>query len=139
MVQSSSRFPPDAAAPDLAAFEAMARAALDAFPPLFREKVRDVVIRVLDFAEEATLQEMGIDDPFGLSGLYVGVPLIHESITHPSPQQAEVYLYRRPILDEWAARGDVSLAHLIAHVLIHELGHHFGWSDAEMDAVLGED
>lgn len=81
---------------------------------------------------------MGIENPYELSGLYVGVPLIDESVTHPSPFVPEVFLYRRPILEEWAERGDVSVKELVAHVLIHELGHHFGWSDEEMDAVLGE-
>jgi predicted Zn-dependent protease with MMP-like domain len=50
-----------------------------------------------------------------------------------------VWLYRLPILDEWAATGDITLEELVAHVVVHELGHHFGWSDAEMDAALGDD
>jgi len=51
--------------------------------------------------------------------------------THPSM----VFLYRRPILDEWAARGDVTLEELVSHVLIHEIGHHFGFSDEDMHAL----
>jgi predicted Zn-dependent protease with MMP-like domain len=47
-----------------------------------------------------------------------------------------VFLYRRPILDEWADRGDVTLSDLIAHVLVHEVGHHFGLSDDDMHAIL---
>jgi predicted Zn-dependent protease with MMP-like domain len=46
-----------------------------------------------------------------------------------------VFLYRRPILDEWVERGDVGLAELVAHVLVHEIGHHFGLSDAQIDAI----
>jgi len=46
-----------------------------------------------------------------------------------------VWLYRMPILDEWAASGDVALEELVGHVVIHELGHHFGWSDEEMDVL----
>ncbi len=44
-------------------------------------------------------------------------------------------LFRRPILDEWAERGDVTLGALIAHVLVHEIGHHFGLSDADIEAA----
>ncbi len=52
------------------------------------------------------------------------------------PAQPDViWLFRRPILDEWADRGDVTLADLVAHVLVHELAHHFGWSDDDIAAV----
>ena len=57
----------------------------------------------------------------------------------PSPEPSRVFLYRRPILDEWAERGDVSLGELVAHVLVHEIGHHFGLSDAAIDAIEAAD
>jgi predicted Zn-dependent protease with MMP-like domain len=50
-----------------------------------------------------------------------------------------VFLYRRPILDEWAERGNVSLAALVEHVLVHEIGHHFGLSDEDIDAIEAEE
>jgi predicted Zn-dependent protease with MMP-like domain len=46
-----------------------------------------------------------------------------------------VFLYRRPILDEWADHGDVTLGELIAHVVVHEIGHHFGLSDDDIEAI----
>ena len=46
-----------------------------------------------------------------------------------------VWLYRRPILDEWAERGEVTLSALVAHVLIHEIAHHFGYSDDDIAAI----
>jgi predicted Zn-dependent protease with MMP-like domain len=46
-----------------------------------------------------------------------------------------ITLFRRPILDEWAARGDVALEELVAHVTVHEFAHHFGWSDADVARV----
>ena len=49
-----------------------------------------------------------------------------------------IRLFRSPILDEWIARGDESLEHLVAHVLIHEVGHHFGLSDAQIEALEAE-
>jgi len=108
-------------------------------PEFMREVAGDVRIIVMDYAEDEILDEMGIEDALELSGLYTGVPLTIESITHPSPDRPLIYLYRMPILFEWAQRGDTTIEELITHVFIHELGHHFGWSDEEMDAKLAEE
>lgn len=108
-------------------------------PDFMRKAAGDVRIIVMDYAEDETLDEMGIEDALELTGLYVGMPLTIESITNPSEYRPLVYLYRLPILFEWAARGDVTVEELVSHVFIHELGHHFGWSDEEMDAKLEED
>ncbi len=128
----------DAAAPSLDDFDRLARAAWEAMPAPFRAMAGDVVIRIEDFASEEVLAEMGIEDPFELTGLYHGVDLTQDSITSPAQQRAMVFLYRRAILDEWIDRGDVALSDLVAHVLIHEIGHHFGLSDEAMDQLLDE-
>ena len=122
-------------APDIDAFTAMAEAAFERLPEEFRRAAGGVEFRVQDFADDATLDALGIEDPFELSGLYHGVDLAHQSVINPSPDLSQVFLYRRPILDEWAERGDVSLDELITHVLVHEIGHHFGLSDAAMHAI----
>lgn len=116
-----------------------AEKAFAALPDFMRQVAGDVRILVMDYAEEDILNEMGIEDPLELTGLYSGLPLTLESVTQPSLERPLVYLYRLPILFEWAYRGDVTIEELISHVFIHELGHHFGWSDEEMDAKLEED
>jgi predicted Zn-dependent protease with MMP-like domain len=123
------------AAPSLDAFAALAEAAFAALPAAFRRMTGQVVFRVEDFADEAVLDEIGIEDPFELTGLYHGVDLTHRSLLDPSPEASMVFLYRRPILDEWAERGDVTLGELINHVLVHEIGHHFGLTDAAIEAI----
>ena len=125
----------DHAAPTLDEFARLAEAALARLPAEFREAAGDVEIRVLDFADAETLEEMGIEDPFELTGLYHGVDLRNRSVLDPNPSASKVFLYRRPILDEWAERGNVRLSALIEHVLIHEIGHHFGLSDDDIDAI----
>ncbi|MDZ4692167.1 metallopeptidase family protein [Terricaulis sp.] len=126
----------DACAPSLDDLHAMAQTAWDALPREFRALAGDVLIRIEDFADEEVLAEMGIEDPFELSGLYVGVDLTRQSISDPTPSQTMVFLYRRAILEEWIERGDVGLAELVSHVLVHEIGHHFGLSDEHMDQLL---
>jgi predicted Zn-dependent protease with MMP-like domain len=123
------------AAPSLDDLAALAEAAFAALPQAFRRMTGDVQFRVLDFAPDEVLDELGIEDAFELTGLYHGVDLARRSVFDPAPQPSMVFLYRRPILDEWAERGDVSLDELVAHVLVHEIGHHFGLSDADIAAI----
>jgi predicted Zn-dependent protease with MMP-like domain len=125
----------DAAAPSLDDFAALAAAAFAALPGKFRRLAEDVVLRIDDFPDDEVLEELGLEDPFELTGLYQGVDLKRRSFLDPSPEPARVFLYRRPILDEWAERGDVTLSALVAHVLVHEIGHHFGLSDDDMHAL----
>jgi predicted Zn-dependent protease with MMP-like domain len=124
-----------ALAPSLDDFAALADRAYAALPDEFRALVGDVVFQVADFADEEVLEELGLEDAFELTGLYQGVSLAQRSVLDPTAGAAMVFLYRRPILDEWAERGDLSLGELIAHVLVHEIGHHFGLSDDDIDRV----
>ncbi len=127
------------AAPDGESLLACAEKCFSLLPDHMRAAAGDVRIIVSDYAEDAILEELGIDDPLDLTGLYAGIPLTEESVTHPSPHRPLIYLYRLPILFEWAVRGDTTVEDLVTHVFIHELGHHFGWSDEAMDAKLAED
>lgn len=125
-----------AAAPALDDIEALARQAWEAMPAGFRQLAAGIVFRVEDLADEEVLADLGIDDPFELTGLYQGVDLTQQSIADPRPSTPIVFLFRRAILDEWIERGNVSLSDLVAHVLVHEVGHHFGLSDEQMDEIL---
>jgi len=122
-------------APSLDDLAAMAEAAFAALPEAFRKLTGEVLFRVEDFAADDVLADLGIEDPFELTGLYHGVDIGRRSVLDPAPQPSIVFLYRRPILDEWAERGDVALEELVAHVLVHEIGHHFGLSDAQIHSI----
>lgn len=120
--------------PSAAEIEALARRALDALPPPFSDSIGGIVLQVEEFADQATLDSLGIGDPFELSGVYEGIPLTERSVEQSGTLPERVRLFRRPILDEWASSDD-TLEHLVAHILIHEIGHHFGFSDADMHAL----
>ena len=122
-------------APSTDEIEAMARAALHRLPAQFRAHLGEVVLRVEEFADEALLAELGIEDPFDLTGVSEGTPLHEKSIEHSGRLPDRIRLFRAPILDEWIARGDEPLETLVAHVLVHEVGHHFGLSDEAMHAL----
>ena len=122
-------------APGAEAIEALALAAIEALPEAFRGPAAAVVLRVEDFASDEMLADVGLEDPFELTGLYDGVPLTEKSISDQPVQPDAIWLFRRAILDEWVARGDVSLGELVAHVYVHELAHHFGWSDEDIATI----
>lgn len=122
-------------APTLDDLAALAEAAFAALPAQFRRMTGEVVFRVDDFPSQEVLDEMGIEDAFELTGLYQGVDLGRRSLFDPQPQPSMIFLYRRPILDEWVERGDVTLQELVSHVLVHEIGHHFGLSDDAIHAI----
>ena len=122
-------------APSLEDFAALAEKAFAALPEGFRELAGEVVFRVDDFPSDDVLDDLGIEDSFGLTGLYSGVSLAERSSWGPAPEPSRVFLYRRPILDEWAEHGEISLEELVTHVLVHEIGHHFGLSDEQIEAI----
>ncbi len=121
-------------APDAAAIERLADAAVAALPAAFRAHLGSVVVRVEDFADDDVLDEMGIADPFDLTGLYQGHPVGTKAGLGSGALPDMIFLYRRPLLDEWVATG-VTLEALVTHVVVHEIGHHFGLSDADMHAL----
>jgi predicted Zn-dependent protease with MMP-like domain len=123
------------AAPSLDDLAGLAEAAFAALPEEVRRLTGEVLFRVEDFAPDEVLDALGLEDPFELTGLYQGVDLARRSVFDVTPQASMVFLYRRPILDEWAERGDVGLEELVAHVLVHEIGHHFGLSDAQIAEI----
>lgn len=122
-------------APDTHTIDQLARAALAKLPAPFSAAARDVALRVEDLASDAMLADLGMDDPFGLTGLYDGIPLTEKSVMDQPAGPDVIWLFRRAILDEWVARGDIALGDLVTHVLVHELAHHLGWSDDDIAAI----
>jgi predicted Zn-dependent protease with MMP-like domain len=122
------------AAPDAETIEALARAALARLPEVFRQYLGDVVLRVEEFADDETLDALGLEDPFQLSGLYRGRPVGEKSVGDSGALPDMIFLYRRALLDEWIESGE-TLEALVTHVLVHEVGHHFGLSDDDMHAL----
>ncbi|WP_241671617.1 metallopeptidase family protein [Dankookia rubra] len=116
----------------------MAETALSAIPAPLRDLVRGTAIVVEETPDDETLAEMGIDNPWDLTGLYRGVPLTQKSVLDVPLSPDTILLFREPILLEWIETGE-ELFRLVRNVLIHEIGHHFGLSDADIDRLEGEE
>src|SRR5215470_12248588 len=120
--------------PSLADMEILAREAFARLPAQFRALCEGLVVQVEDFAPDDVLDEMDIDTPFDLMGLFRGVGLPFRSESSPVQMPNMIWLYRRPILDYWAEHEE-TLGAVVTHVLVHEIGHHFGLSDDDLEAI----
>ncbi|MBV8972693.1 MAG: metallopeptidase family protein [Sphingomonadaceae bacterium] len=120
--------------PSLADIDALAQAAVERLPEPFRSHLADVLLRVEDFPDAEVVAAMELDSEWDILGLYHGrhVGLKGDVPTGALPDV--IFLYRRPILEEWCETGE-SLEALVTHVLVHEVGHHFGLSDADMERI----
>jgi predicted Zn-dependent protease with MMP-like domain len=124
-----------ATSPSLADFESMADAAFARLPEEFRALCEGLVIRVEDFPDDETLDDMECETEFDLLGLFRGRGLAQSGATPFTGQFPNmVWLYRVPLLVYWAEHEE-TLGHLVTHVLVHEIGHHFGFSDEDMEAI----
>src|SRR5690348_4742566 len=126
--------PPFSQAQRLGDLEALAVRALGTIPQELKRHLGNVVIRVDEFPDEEVEEEMGLESPFDILGLYRGVSLPHKSVSSTRTEADMVFLYRRPILDYWCETGE-DLYRVVRNVLIHEIGHHFGFSDEDMDRL----
>ena len=106
-------------------------------PAQFRRLCEGLVIQVVDFPDEETLDEMGAESEFDLLGLFRGRGLPHRpAVEETGALPNMIWLYRRPLLDFWC-EGEDTLGAVVTHVLVHEIGHHFGLSDNDMDGDRG--
>ncbi len=137
MTDDPDHRPTFGAPPSLDDIAEMAERALAAIPARLARHVEGVGIAIEDSADDETLDEMGIESPWELTGLYRGTPLPDRSIDDIARQPDLIFLYREAILLEWIETGE-DLFRLVRNVLVHEIAHHFGFSDAEIEALEQE-
>jgi predicted Zn-dependent protease with MMP-like domain len=115
----------------------LAERAFAAVPARLAEHVRGVGISVEELPDDETLNELDIESAWELTGLYRGTPLTERSFGDIARQPDLIFLYRQPILLEWIETGE-DLYRLVRNVLVHEIAHHFGFSDADIEALERE-
>ncbi|MGQ7792397.1 metallopeptidase family protein [Faunimonas sp. B44] len=119
----------------LEAFEQLAIRAYEALPEAFLALTGIVQIRVAEWPDREALEELEIDDPLDLLGLFEGVGLAHgPAVPETGALPNRIWLYRQPILD-FGREEDERIEDVVTHVLIHEIGHHFGLSDEDMEEI----
>ncbi len=121
--------------PSIADLELLMQQAVEGLPAQFRTFAQSIAFSVEDLPADELLAELEVDEPYGLTGYYSGIPLTEKSSAHQETEADRIVLFRLPILDEWIERGNVSLGELVANVLVHELAHHLGYSDENIAAI----
>lgn len=121
-------------APSIGEVDSLARNAFAHLPATFRGLCADLIIVIDDFPDDQIMEDMGLESPFDLLGLFEGSGIGERFTMDKDEKPNRITLYRRPILDYWAENNE-TLKDIINHVFIHEIGQHFGLSDDDMDHV----
>lgn len=114
-------------------FERLVEEALRTIPARFRREIANVAVIVEDEPPPEVLEEMGIEPPDTLFGLYQGTPLPERTWTHAPPEPDRISIYQRPIEDACDTEDDIVVT--IAETVIHEFGHYFGLSEEEIEEI----
>jgi predicted Zn-dependent protease with MMP-like domain len=116
-----------------AAFLKLVDEALLTIPQEFRDALQNIAIVVEDEPTEEQLDEVEIEPPDTLLGLYQGTPLTERQWAHGNTLPDKVTLFQGPIEDSSDGNDDVVVA--IGETLIHEIGHYFGLSEDEIQEI----
>jgi len=112
-------------------FRELVEEAIDTIPLKFARQVRNLAIVVEDKASEALLDELDLDDPLDLLGLYQGTPLNERGFGYGNVLPDRITLFQRSIEEE-CDDDEEEIVVAIGETLIHELGHYFGMSEEQI-------
>jgi len=116
-----------------ARFERLVAEAIRTIPDRFRDELRNIAVIVEDEPSDDLLDEMEIDPPDTLFGLYQGTPLTERTWDYGNALPDRITLFQGPIEDSSETEDDVIVA--IGETLIHEVGHYFGLSEEELEEI----
>ena len=116
-----------------AEFEALVERALRSLPRRFKDKIENVAVVVEEWADDETLQELGIEPPDTLYGLYRGTDLTRRDSFYGNVLPDTIHIYQGPIEEDCADAAE--MAELVRDTVIHEIGHYFGLDDDTMEGI----
>jgi predicted Zn-dependent protease with MMP-like domain len=116
-----------------AEFEALVERALRRLPRQFKDRITNVAVVVEDWADDETLEELGIEPPDTLYGLYRGTDLTRRDSSYGNVLPDTIHIYQGPIEEDCDDPDEMS--ELVLDTVIHEIGHYFGLDDDTMEGI----
>jgi predicted Zn-dependent protease with MMP-like domain len=116
-----------------AQFEKRVAEALASVPRRFRDAMQNIAIVVEDEPSRELLEQMEIEPPDTLLGLYQGTPLTERRWDYGNALPDRVLIFQGP--HEREADDEEDLVVAIGETLIHEIGHYFGLSEEEIEEI----
>jgi predicted Zn-dependent protease with MMP-like domain len=116
-----------------ARFEQLVAEAIRTIPSRFRDELKNIAVIVEDEPPDDLLDEMEIEPPDTLFGLYQGTPLTERPWDYGNALPDRIVLYQGPIEDASETEDDVVVT--VGETLIHEVGHYFGLSEEELEEI----
>ena len=114
-------------------FQALVNEALEDIPARFRNALQNIAVVIEDKPSRVQLEEVGVEPPDTLLGLYEGTPLTERHWAEGNTLPDKITLFQLSIEDASDDEEDVVVA--IGETLIHEIGHYFGLSEEEIEEI----
>jgi len=114
-------------------FEALVERALSSLPRQFKDRIRNVAVVVEDWADDETLEELGIEPPDTIYGLYRGTDITRRDSSYGNVLPDTIHIYQGPIEEDCVDAEE--MAELVKDTVIHEVGHYFGLDDDTMEGI----
>jgi predicted Zn-dependent protease with MMP-like domain len=115
------------------AFERLVREAVTLIPKRFRLEIKNLALVVESEPSPELLEEMEIEPPDTLYGLYQGTPLTERTWAFGNTLPDRIVIFQRPIEEDCEDEGEIRA--VIGETLIHEVGHYFGLSEEEIEEI----
>jgi predicted Zn-dependent protease with MMP-like domain len=116
-----------------AEFERLVHEAVTLIPKRFRREMHNLALVVEEEPSQELLQELEIEPPDSLYGLYQGTPLTERTWAFGNVLPDRITIFQRPIEEDCEDADEIRA--VIGETLIHEVGHYFGLSEEEIEEI----
>ena len=114
-------------------FRRLVNEAVTLIPKRFRREMKNIALVVEYEPDAELLEEMEIEPPDSLYGLYQGTPLTERTWGYGNTLPDRITIYQRPIEED--CEDEDEMRAVIGETLIHEVGHYFGLSEEEIEEI----
>lgn len=117
-------------------FEELVKEAVNSLPEKFKDKMENIAVVIENLPSQELLREMKIKSPYGLLGLYRGVPYPRRGIWYRNVLPDKIIIFKKPI--EVRCRNKEDIKQSVRRVVIHEIGHYFGLGEVDLRKIERE-